>query len=90
MKFNLPFILISTILLVWHFCLCKSPNEIKQIQKLCLIISNVNQSDYETILGKSSKTTMNIKKGERDLATEIFKTINKLNPPSLKKMFKII
>ena len=90
MKFNLPFILISTILLVWPFCLCKSPNEIKQIQKLCLIISNVNQSDYETLLGKSSKTTMNIKKGERDLATEIFKTINKLNPPSLKKMFKII
>ena len=53
------------------------------------IISNVNQSDYETLLGNLVRQPRTLKKSERDLATEIFKTINKLNPPFLKKMFKI-
>ena len=45
---------------------------------------NDNESDYETF----SKTTMNIKR-MRNLASEIFKTINKFNTPFLKVIFKI-
>ena len=64
--------------LVWHFCLCKR----------CLrIILNDNESDYETLLEKSSKTTMNTKR-MRNLAIEIFKSINNLNSPFLKEMYK--
>ena len=66
--------------LVWHFCSCKSSHKIEQIQKRCLrIILNDNESDYETLLEKANKETMVIKR-MRTIATEIFKTINDLNP----------
>ena len=72
--------------LVWHFCSCRSSNKIEQMQKRCLrIVLNENESDYETVLEKSSKKTMNIKR-IRNLATEICKTINSLNPPFLKEI----
>ena len=46
--------------LVLLFCSCKFSNKIEQIQKLCYRIKlNHNESDYETLLEKSSKTTMN-------------------------------
>ena len=75
--------------LVWHFCLCKSANKIEQIQKRCLrIILNDNESDYEALLEKSNKTTMNVKR-LRNLAIEIFKTINDLNPLFMKEIFRL-
>ena len=47
--------------LLWYFCLCKSSNKIEQIQKCCLrIILNDNECDYEALLKKSSKTTINV------------------------------
>ena len=73
--------------LVWHFCSCKSSHKIEQIQKRCLrIILNDHESDYETLLQKSNKETMNIKR-MRSIAIEIFKTINNLNPPFMKEIF---
>ena len=65
--------------LVWHFFSCKSSNKIEQTQKRCLRSTvNDNGSDYKTLLKKSSKTTMNIKR-MRNQATEILKAINNLN-----------
>ena len=73
---------------VWHFCSCKTTNKIEQIQKRCLrIILNNNESDNETLIEKSSKTTININR-MRNLAIEMLKTIYNLNSPFLKKMFK--
>ena len=43
-------------------------------------------SDYQTLLEKSKKTSMKIKRLKK-LATEIFKTDNNLNPSFMKNIF---
>ena len=48
---------------------------------------NGTESEYETLLEKSSKAAMNIKR-MRNLAIEIFKTINNPNPLFFKEIFK--
>ena len=50
------------------------------------MIFNDNMSDYQTLLEKSKKTSMEIKR-LRNLATEIFKTVNNLNPSFMKNIF---
>ena len=73
--------------LVWHFSSCKSTAKIEKIHKRCLrMILNDNTSDYQTLLEKSKKTSMEIKR-LRNLATEIFKTVNNLNPSFMKNIF---
>ena len=65
--------------LLWHFSSCKSTSKIEKIHKRCLrIILNDNTSDYQTLLEKSKKTSMGIKR-LKNLATEIFKTVNNIN-----------
>ena len=49
------------------------------------MILNNNTSDYQTLLEKSKKTSMEIKR-LRNLATEIFKTVNTLNPSFMKNI----
>ena len=46
------------------------------------------ESDYEQILTKLNKTTLEIRR-LRLLATEIFKTINDLNAPYMKEVFEL-
>ena len=73
--------------LVWHFSSCESIKEIEKIQKRCLrIILNDYESDYETLLCNSNKSTMKIRR-LRALAAEIFKTVNEINPPYMKTTF---
>ena len=61
--------------------------KIEQIQKRCLrIILDDYKSDYEILLEKGETSTMNVKR-MRILATEIFKTINDLNPSFIGKIF---
>ena len=50
------------------------------------MLLNDNISDYNTLLDKSGKPSMEIKR-LRILATEIFKTINNLNPIFMKNIF---
>ena len=68
---------------MWYFSSCKSTAKIEKIHKRCLrIIRNDNTSDYQTLLEKSRKNWMKIKR-PRNLATEIFRTVKlnfKLNP----------
>ena len=72
---------------VSHFSSCKSTTKIEKIHKRCLkIILNDNTSDYQTLLEKSEKTSIEIKR-LRNLATEIIKTVNKLNPSFIKNIF---
>ena len=78
---------ISYFPLVWYFSSCKSTAKIEKIHKCCLrIILNDNTSDYETLLEKSKKSSMEIKR-LRNLAIEIFKTVNNLNPCFMKTIF---
>ena len=74
---------------VWHFCSYKSSQKIEKIQLHCLrIIYNDYCSDYhyQTLLNLSQKPSMEIKR-PGNLALEIFKTINDLNPSFMKSIF---
>ena len=73
--------------LVWHFSSWKSTAKIENIHKRCLRITlNDNTSDYQTLLEQSKKTSMEIKT-LRNLATEIFTTVNNLNASFMKSIF---
>ena len=75
-------------LLVWHFSTCESIRKIEKIQKCCLrIVLDDYDSDYDVLLRKSGKATMEIKR-LRVLAIEIFKTVNNLNPNYVKDISK--
>ena len=74
-------------LLVWHFCSSKSLKKIEKIQERTLrILYNDSTSDYNQLLNKSSKASMEVK-CLRNLALEIFKTLNHLNPEYMKENF---
>ena len=48
--------------LVWHFSFCESIRKIEKIQKSCLrIVLDDYDSDYDVLLRKSGKVTMEIK-----------------------------
>ena len=67
-------------LLVRHFSSSKSLKKIEKMQERALrILYNDSTSDYNQLLNKSSKASMEVK-CVRNLALEIFKTSNHLNP----------
>ena len=71
----------------WHFSTCKSIRKIEKIQKRCLrIVLDGYDSDYDVLLRKSGKVTMEITR-LRVLSIEVFKTGNNLNPNYIKDMF---
>ena len=73
--------------LAWHFCYSKSLKKIEKIQQRVLwILYNDSTSDYNQLLNKSSKASMEVKR-LGNLALEIFKTLNQLNPEYLKEIF---
>ena len=73
--------------LVWHFCSYKSSQKIEKIQLRCRrIIYNDYSSDCQTLLNRSQKPSMEIKR-LKNLALEIFKTVNDLNPSFMKSIF---
>ena len=75
--------------LVWHFCSKESTKKIENIQKRALrFLLEDYESDYETLLKKSGKCTMEIKR-IRSLALEIFKTLHDLNPSFMKNLIEI-
>ena len=73
--------------LVWHFSSCESIRKIEKIHKRCLRMKlNDYESNYETLLRNSNKSTMEIQR-LRTLTVEIFKTLNEINPPYMKDIF---
>lgn len=73
--------------LVWHFCSSKSLKKIEKIQERALrLLHNDFASDYTELLKISGKATMEVKR-LRNLALEIFKTLNNLNPDYMKEIF---
>lgn len=57
------------------------------LHKLCLqLISNDHTNDYESLQKKNKTTTIKIKR-LRVIASEIFKTVNNMNPSYMKGIF---
>ena len=74
--------------LVWHFCPAKSLRKLEKVQERALrILFDDFDSEYESLLKKSGKCTMEIKR-LRTLGIEIFKTLNDLNPQFMKDVFQ--
>ena len=73
---------------VWHFSSSKSLLKIESIQKRALrFLYEDRVSDYNELIARAGKTTMNVYR-LRALCTEIYKSINDLNPPYLKNIFQ--
>ena len=74
--------------LVWNFTIAKAINKIESVQKreLRFLFENY-ESSYDTILMKAQKPTMTVQR-LRYLCTEIYKTVNDLNPSYMKNVFK--
>ena len=74
---------------VWHFCGKKYNDKIERIQKRALsIVFNDYDSDYITLLNRANMKSVFQLRINRML-TEIFKTINGINPSYLNEIFKI-
>ena len=74
--------------LIWHFSSSKSLQKIESIQKRALrFLYGDYESDYETLLTKAGKTTMNVYR-LNVLCTEIYKSLNSFNPVFIKDIFK--
>ena len=72
---------------MWQFRSAKSVKKIEKVQELALrILYNDLSGDYESILNKSSKSTMEVKR-LRTLVLEVFKTLYNMNPEYMKEIF---
>ena len=71
--------------LVWHFSNNKSIEKIENIRCLRLTLNDY-KSDYKTLLDKSGKESMKIRR-IKTLPNEIFKTVNVLNSNFMKNIF---
>jgi len=75
--------------LVWHFCSSESMKKLERIQERAFrFLLDDYDSDCNQLLAKLNKPTLEIRR-LRLLATEIFKTINNLNAPYMKEVFKL-
>ena len=71
------------------FSTAKSLNKIESLQKRALrFLYNDYSISYEGLLEKVGKVKMNVYR-LRNLCVEIYKTINKLNPEFMNKIFKV-
>ena len=75
--------------LVWYFCNSTSTLKQERIQKRALLfLFDDYESDYAHLLAKANKPTIEVRK-LRNLAIEIFKTLNNLNPAFMKSIFTL-
>ena len=75
--------------LVWYFSSSKSLQNIEKLHERALrFLYNDHTSSYNDLLSKSDRCTMLISR-QRALCIEISKTVNKLNPPFMQKIFKL-
>ncbi len=73
--------------LIWLFCSKKSKNKIEKINERALRIIYADYSlNYNEILKKDKDTTIHVNM-IRTLALEVYKTLNRLNPSFMRKMF---
>ena len=75
--------------LVWMLSSASSLKKIENLQKRALrFLNNYCEISHEELLSKSSTSSMNAKR-IRALCTELYKTINKINPNFMRDLFKL-
>ena len=75
--------------IVWHFCGKVSTKKIEKIQERALrFMFKDENSSYDTLLQRCGYDTLHIRR-IKYIATEVFKSLNNLNPPFMKEMFDI-
>ena len=75
--------------LVWHFCGKVNNSKLEKIHERALkIIYNNYDSSYEELISTSNSTTLLISRIHLILY-EVFKSIQKINPPCISDLFKI-
>ena len=75
--------------LIWHFYSESNTAKIEKVQERALrLVLDDHISDYPTLLGKSVIDPLKTKR-TKTLATEIYKTINSINPNYMKEIFKM-
>ena len=73
--------------LIWHFYSKILMQKIEKVQERCLrIILGDNESNYDALVNKSGKSTIEVKR-LRTLAIEIWKTLNNQNPNFMREIF---
>ena len=75
--------------IVWHFCGETNTRKMERIQERALrFMYNDLISDYNGLLNKAGMETLHLKR-LKVLATEVFKSINDLNPSFMQRMFTV-
>ncbi len=75
--------------IIWHFCGKVSSKKIEKIQERALRSMVKDQiGTYEQLLEKSNYATLHIRR-LRIILTEVFKSLNNLNPSFMKEMFNV-
>jgi hypothetical protein len=75
--------------MVWHFCGKVSTKKIEAIQERALrFMFNDKTSTYAALLDKSNYTTLHIRR-IKVIATEVFKSLNHLNPSFMNSMCQV-
>lgn len=73
--------------IVWHFCSKASANKMEKIQERALrFLFNDKISSYEDLLKRCDSTTLHLKR-LKSICTEVFKSLNNLNPTFMNEMF---
>ena len=74
--------------IVWMLCSAESMRKIERIQERAYrLLHNDYTSSYDDLIHNLNDITMEVKR-LRILATEVFKTLNNLNPPYMNEIFQ--
>ncbi len=75
--------------IIWHFCGTTCTKKIEATQERALLfIFNDKTSTYSSLLEKCNYTTLHIRRINA-IASEVFKSLNNLNPNFINKMFQM-
>ena len=75
--------------IIWMYCQRKSNNLINKIHERALRIAYCDYvSDFEGLLAKDNSITIH-ERNIQALACEVYNTVNNLNPPFMREIFKI-
>ena len=74
--------------LVWHACGVKNTRKLEKLQERALRFVYLDKvSSYDDLLTKANLTTLHLGRLKM-LATEVYKSVHKLNPPYIQDIYK--
>ena len=74
--------------LVWHACGVQNTRKLEKLQERALRFVYLDKvSSYDDLLTKANLTTLHLGRLKM-LATEVYKSVHKLNPPHIQEIYK--